>query len=140
LRDKLNELTGFFTSLKVKVQDHRANLDELYKRLEIVEIKAKELEKAKVELNNIKCNYEVFKEHADRVEMILTDFDARITNTKNHCVAIDNYLDKYQPVRMQSMIGDTLNACLIDEPRRRHELYDNDKISLLYKMILDDDG
>ena len=35
------------------------------------------------------------------------------------------------------MIGDTLKGCLTGEPRRNHELYDNDKISLLYRKILD---
>ena len=99
-----------------------------------------ELDKARAELVNVKCNQLDFKEFVDRVENIMTDFDQRISTTKNHCVAIDNYLDKYQPVRMQAMIGDTLNACLMDETRRRHEIYDQDKISLLYQVILEDDG
>ena len=38
------------------------------------------------------------------------------------------------------MIGDTLYACLTGEERRNHELYFNDKISLLYKLILEDSG
>ena len=63
-----------------------------------------------------------------------------VRETHNHCKAIDNYLDKYQPVRVQAMIGDTLNACLTGEPRRSHELYDSDKLSLLYRLILEDDG
>mmetsp|Transcript_9429 Transcript_9429/g.14456 ORF Transcript_9429/g.14456 Transcript_9429/m.14456 type:complete len:81 (-) Transcript_9429:2017-2259(-) len=66
--------------------------------------------------------------------------EENVYSTKNHCISIDNYLDKYQPVRMQSMVGDTLKACLIGEERRRFELYESDKISLLYKLILDDDG
>lgn len=41
---------------------------------------------------------------------------------------------------MQSMINDTLEACLKDEPRRMNELYHSDKISLLYKQVLDDKG
>jgi len=38
------------------------------------------------------------------------------------------------------MISDTMNACLVDVERRNHELYDNDKISLLYRLVLADDG
>jgi hypothetical protein len=38
------------------------------------------------------------------------------------------------------MIGDTLYACLHGEPRREHELYDVDKLHLLYQFILADDG
>ena len=63
-----------------------------------------------------------------------------MSETKNHCVALDNYLDKYQPVRVQSMIGDTLKACLTGDERRSHELYENDKISLLYRVVLEDTG
>ena len=140
LRQKQNELTGFFTNLSVKVNDHKATLTELFKRMDKAEKEIEDLDVARVELQNVKCNYNEYKEHADRVDSILTDFDQRISLTNNHCVAIDNYLDKYQPVRMQAMIGDTLHACLLDEQRRKHELYDQDKIALLYKMILDDTG
>jgi hypothetical protein len=38
------------------------------------------------------------------------------------------------------MIGDTLYACLGGEARRNHELYDSDKLSLLYRDILLDTG
>jgi hypothetical protein len=41
---------------------------------------------------------------------------------------------------MQNMIGSTLYACLTGEQRRNHELYDQDKLSLLYRTILSDDG
>jgi hypothetical protein len=41
---------------------------------------------------------------------------------------------------MQAMIGDTLYACLEGSERRNHELYDSDKLSLLYRDILDDSG
>jgi hypothetical protein len=38
------------------------------------------------------------------------------------------------------MIGDTLYACLTGPARRAHELYDSDKLSLLYRDILADSG
>lgn len=37
------------------------------------------------------------------------------------------------------MIGDTLRAALTGTMRRSHELYDHEKISLLYKIILAQD-
>lgn len=63
-----------------------------------------------------------------------------MSETRNHCVALDNYLDKYQPLRVQGMIGETLEACLTGAERRNHELYLSDKISLLYKIVLEDSG
>ena len=38
------------------------------------------------------------------------------------------------------MIDETLDATLTGEERRNHELYANDKISLLYKIVLEDTG
>jgi hypothetical protein len=40
---------------------------------------------------------------------------------------------------MQQMIAETLNACLTGVERRNHELYNNDKTSLLYRLILGDE-
>lgn len=71
---------------------------------------------------------------------MLKGLDKSVVATENHCQALDNYLDKYQPVRMQNMISDTLYACLQDEERREHELYDVDKLHYLYELILQDDG
>lgn len=41
---------------------------------------------------------------------------------------------------MQNMISQTLYACLTGEERRNHELFNQDKISLLYRIILEDTG
>jgi len=38
------------------------------------------------------------------------------------------------------MIDETLLACLTGEERRSHELYAQDKISLLYRIVLEDTG
>lgn len=37
------------------------------------------------------------------------------------------------------MIGETLDSCLQNEPRRLHELYSADKMAMLYKIILSED-
>lgn len=43
------------------------------------------------------------------------------------------------PVKIQNMICETLESSLTQEPRRNHELYNADKMSLLYKIILSED-
>lgn len=75
-----------------------------------------------------------------RLDDFMALLDTRVSDTKNLCLKLDNYLFKYLPVRTQTVVGDTLRACLTGVERRRHELYDNDKIQLLYQLILDDDG
>ena len=63
-----------------------------------------------------------------------------MAKTADHCVSLDYYLDKYMPVKIQCMISDTLFSCLTGNERRLLELYDADKLSLLYKIILSNDG
>lgn len=37
------------------------------------------------------------------------------------------------------MIGDTLRACLTGNQRRNHELYNHEKLGMLYSVVLADD-
>ena len=51
---------------------------------------------------------------------------------KHHCIELDNYVDKYMPLVVQRQIDDTLRSTFSGKERRRLELYDNEKHSLLY--------
>lgn len=92
------------------------------------------------QLADSKCENSEFLDNMKRLDDFMETLDTRVSETKNLCLKLDNYLFKYLPVRTQSVVGDTLRACLTGVERRRHELYDNDKIQLLYQLILEDDG
>jgi hypothetical protein len=62
-----------------------------------------------------------------------------VDKTSDNCKAIDLYLDKYVPVKIQNMVCETMEASLTLGPRRNHELYNADKMSLLYRLILSND-
>jgi len=51
---------------------------------------------------------------------------------------IENFLEKYQPLRTQYIITETLEAVIGSKERRRLEKYDQEKFGLLYKVILED--
>lgn len=97
------------------------------------EARMREAEKRLEEMQVGKCDDAVFKSNFDQLNSLVLELEGKVQRNENHCTALDNYLDKYQPVRMQGMIGDTLYACLYGAERRKHELYDQDKISLLYR-------
>ena len=59
---------------------------------------------------------------------------------QNHCSTLDNYIEKYLPIHTQIQMTETLMSVLGGRERRRLELYDSDKNSLLYAHLLDDDG
>jgi hypothetical protein len=50
----------------------------------------------------------------------LKNMNKIVMDTKNLCFKLDTYQYKYLPVRIQSMIGDTLRACLKGDTRTKH--------------------
>lgn len=64
----------------------------------------------------------------------------KLFKNSNHVLSHDNFYEKYIPIRIQAQISETLKAVLGGKERRRLELYDNDKNSLLYQALLIDDG
>ena len=53
---------------------------------------------------------------------------------------LDNYLEKYLPLVTQRIVDDTLRSTFSGKERRRLELYDAEKHTLLYQFLLCDDG
>jgi len=140
LREKQHELWDFLSDLKTRSQDQKGELDRLLSRMESAEKKIHKLDQARVDLETSKCEKEDFHINLKRIDETLHKLEENVQSTENHCVALDNFMNKYQPVRVQTMIGETLDACLTGEERRNHELYENDKISLLYRIVLEDSG
>ena len=68
------------------------------------------------------------------------EHDIKLMKVLNHATTHDNYFDKYLPVRMQGIIRETLLACLSGKERRRFQLYDHEKSSILYQALLMDNG
>ena len=52
---------------------------------------------------------------------------------------IESYLDRYINIRIQNIVATTLRASLTGEARRNHELYDQDKMHLLFKSLIEED-
>jgi hypothetical protein len=62
-----------------------------------------------------------------------------IDRNMNLTMKMDRYLNRYAPVQTQTLIGDTLRACLTGTARRSHELYNHEKLGMLYTMLLAED-
>ena len=88
------------------------------------------------------CKTEVSAFNKTRKQFNLKNLqqDIKLFKCTNHCLTVDNYLDKYLPIRSQALINESLRSILSGKERRRLELYDNDKNSLLYQQLLCDDG
>ena len=91
-------------------------------------------------LQDIKCDQVEFDKNMQRINEHMAQEDLTMKRLEDHCIALDNYLDKYQPVRMQDMINDHLDASLYGNPRKAHTLYQSQTISKLYRELLVDSG
>ena len=56
LRDKQNELLSFISSLKIKSQDQKGSIDQLFGRMDVAEEKIMFLDQARVKLSQVKCD------------------------------------------------------------------------------------
>ena len=109
-------------------------------RLETLEKSLAKLQLLATELQSSKADQKVFAETAERTADALQRQDTKVDSLETHCVALDQYLDKFQPLRMQAMINDHLSACLHAETRRKHKIYEDKKTGLLLRLVLEDGG
>ena len=86
---------------------------------------------------------------ADRQEFIKTKkamsldsirMDLQLTKQENHIKTLDNYLHKYQPIRMQNQMDESFSSFLLGSDKRRFTIYSAEKGYLLYKNLIKDDG
>jgi hypothetical protein len=91
-------------------------------------------------LDLVKLTKAEFVQKVKKIDLKALEHDVKLFKVQNHCSTLDNYLEKYMPIHVQTMINDTLMSTLSGRERRRLELYDSDKNSLLYQQLLADDG
>lgn len=111
---------------------HQSQLNELYGRMKTAEGSILKLEKETCRLEGDKTDKTLFFKTKKKLDLKDLEQDIKLFKNTNHCITLDNYLEKYLPIRTQSLINETLRSILGGKERRRLELYDNEKNSLLY--------
>lgn len=91
------------------------------------------LEKEVIRLEVDKTDKSLFYKKTKRLDLKDLEQDIKLFKNTNHCITLDNYLEKYLPIRTQGLINETMRSVLGGKERRRLELYDNEKNSLLYQ-------
>ena len=119
---------------------HTSQVTELYSRTKKSEDSIMDLEKEAIRLEADKTDKTLFFKTKKKLDLKDLEQDIKLFKNTNHCITLDNYLEKYLPIRTQGLINETLRSVLGGKERRRLELYDNEKNSLLYQQLLCDDG
>lgn len=70
----------------------------------------------------------------------MEDFKKDLIKAKNQFQMIENFVDKYQPVRMQSLIGETLMNVLDVTGLEKLKAYERQIIGRMHDVILEDNG
>ena len=63
-----------------------------------------------------------------------------MSNNVNHFAMVENFVEKYIPVRIQSQISQTLQQCLPYKEVQQLAEYERAKFKEMHQSILDDDG
>lgn len=124
----------------MRLQTNEAQLNELYGRMKLAEKEIQSLHAMTTHLNTVKTDRVEFIKAKKKLDLKNLQQDVKLFKCSNHCLTLDNYQDKYAPIRIQGMINETLRSILGGKERRRLELYDNEKNSILYQALLIDDG
>ena len=117
---------------KGRLDTHDSQINELYSRMKQSETQILALEKETTRLETVKTDRTLFFKTKKKLDLKDLEQDIKLFKNTNHCVTLDNYCEKYLPIRTQGLINETLRSVLSGKERRRLELYDNEKNGLLY--------
>lgn len=140
MREKITDIDFTVNVKTAKIASHENNITELLQRMDYSEKNTEELIKTRIILEKSKCDQSMFDEVTKHMLEQLKRHNNEIFENSNQSSTIENYLEKYQPIRTQIMITDTLNSISQKSERKRLENYDTEKMALLYKVILEDQG
>ena len=140
LTKQCNKLVGVTDDHNNRLKADDSRITEVLARVVRAEDEILDLRQEVTMLESGKTDTVTFKKKVKQLEMKDLEQDIKLFKSANHCVTLDNYLEKYLPIRTQSLINETLRSVLAGKERRRLELYDNEKNALLYTNLLTDDG
>lgn len=62
--------------------------------------------------------------------------DVKLFKNSNHVGAVDSFIEKYLPIRMQAVVTETMRSVVSGKERRRLELYEHEKNTIMYRRML----
>eukprot|EP00347_Sterkiella_histriomuscorum_P021638 403333283 len=140
LREKTTQL-DYNVNLKTqKISIHESNIQEIFERVSHAEAIVTELQVDTLKLSSQKLDRNLFDDEHIQVSRTLAEHTHQLLEVVNNAQTVDNYIEKYQQIRFQHQLTETLMSVLSQKERRRLEHYDSEKMALLYKCVLDDNS
>jgi hypothetical protein len=81
-----------------------------------------------------------FEEGVRKLGDLIRELRNDTDNHGNHFAMVENFIEKYIPIRIQSTISEVLTSVLGYDERTRLAEFDKKKFMELHQVILDDEG
>lgn len=91
-------------------------------------------------LRNNKVEKDAYVEDVKSICSSIRDAELKIDENYNHLLTVENYVEKYSPMRTQTQISEVLRACLGKANVRRLICFEKEKYEELHNVILKDEG
>ena len=92
-----DEFTQISTNIKLRGQNIKENSAGIL-----------HLQKKVTHLTKNKIDEDTFKGFREQTDLLLTQFKEKLENNTNHFAMVENFVEKYIPVRIQSQISESL--------------------------------
>ena len=87
-----------------------------------------------------KADKSAVQENTDNINQIIAEHTKNLEDNKNHSITIENFMEKYLPIKIQSQISDTVKIVTDKKSRKNLDLYEQHKYEELHSAILEDNG
>ena len=112
--------------MEKKLDNQQKTIEELLKKVELLDNEKHSKQEFAVDLNKV----------TGMIEKLRLDSE----NHGNHFAMIENFVEKYIPIRIQSTISEVLSLVLPYRERNKLADYEKKRFKELHEVILDDDG
>lgn len=123
---KINTMDAQILSDRKQIESHSNSLLKLESRIELV--------------NQVTVKEQKYKEEIERIEHSIKALEVKETDFINHLATIENYVEKYLPVQIQTQVGEATKAILPQRELKKFEDSQKKIFEKINQIILSDDG
>ena len=90
-------------------------------------------------MNKGKLDVEPYTLRTDRMDALMDKFKENLEANTNHFIMVENFIDKYMPLRIQNQIAEMIEQVFPEMKFKLHE-YNSKTVECFHKIIMDDEG
>ena len=91
-------------------------------------------------LNQEKADKKMMLDETKQINKTLKKHTYVLEDHHNHSLTIENFMEKYIPIKIQSQISETMKSVLDKKAKKNLEAFNTHKFEQLHSAILEDDG